>query len=255
MRSFLLSLFLCCYVCCNVSAQDTTTNLAVQWKLQDNAADQTIVAEVGPTGTLQGTGNTADLRVTGPGPGAPFAIRFNGTDNLVNSGALGFTPTYPISFACWVNNELDELRSFIGVSSSTSANSYLTMSTHPNDNWYFERKNPTYFAKALGLTTQPLSTWKHIGGVLHSDTEVEAFLNGVSLGTKPAQPSVVLTNIDRFHIGAIHVLATFAFFQGGMADARMYNARALTAADFEAIRQEGLTAPSPVFKPIIIITE
>ena len=246
MRSFILSLLLCCYV----SAQDTTTNLVVHWKLQDNAADQIIVAEVGPTGTLQGTGTTADLRVTGPGPGAPFAIRFNGTDNLVDSGALGFTPTYPISFSCWVNNELDDSRSFIGVSGITLGTRFLTMITHSNDKWHFERRNTvTYYATSLGLTTQPLSTWKHIGGVMHSDTEVEGFLNGVSLGKKSALPSVLLTSIDRFNVGARRVLSPNWFFQGGIADARMYNARALTAADFEAIRQEGLSSPSD---PVVI---
>ena len=209
------------------------TSLVGYWRMDDNAANATVVDQTGiNNGTFNdatGDPNTDAHSVAGQ---VGNALDFDGTDDYVNipyaSNLDAFTA---FTFSTWINptsNPTVDYERFLEKDWMT--NGSFTFTTRSNLRVNFEAQNDAGTSvQVLTTDTLPLNTWAYITAVWDG-ANITIYINGMPKAS--GSFSGTLTNNQYIRIGS-HKGGTTGF-HGLIDEVRIYN-RALSA---EEIRKQ-----------------
>lgn len=231
--------------CClsRAASGDITTNLVAHWKLDDKAANTTVVATVGGNGTLNGGDNTSAKRVDGPGDSIPYGMSFNGTDDYVdlttnNSTLLKNVGAFTL--ACWMKTSATPTTSaallFVnnGSAVGSSRASLWVLATTGKSQASARAGDAESIQAKISDSTYNDGAWRHVAMTVNipGDT-ITLYVDGSAVS---ATGTIAFTNSAtsdinplRVAIGGIGSPAS-NFINGSLADARIYT-RALIAGD------------------------
>lgn len=207
------------------------------WKLQDNAADTTVVATVGTNGTLAGGDNTSTISVVdGPGTAFTRSLDLNGTNDTIDisSSSISFASGSEWSLSAWFKvDAFGANRSLIGNSAATTnliqlqstANAFrVTLSSGDND---------------FAVPTISTGTWNHVLVSRTTGNAVRLFLNGTESST--GSITIAQTFAPTF-IGRANAFR----WDGKVCDVRIYDSDE-SANVGTIIAQKDLGGPFPFF--------
>lgn len=138
------------------------------WKLDDNAASTTVLATNGSNGTF--TENTNANRVAGPGGKIPYALNFDGNDDVAISG-VSFASGATWSFSAWVR--FDSTNAQL-VGNFASGLNRIYKSSDTNIRVVSSSPFQDYTVPALGTTN-----WHHIFVTHSAGNSVRLWVDGV----------------------------------------------------------------------------
>jgi prepilin-type N-terminal cleavage/methylation domain-containing protein len=201
----------------NTTRGGAPSDYVARWKLQDNAASMTVVAEIGPTATLQGGDNTNTLSVPGPGGSIPRALLLDGMNDRFTIPATNYGKVHTLCF--WINKS--------GTSESVvlSGNSGYTPDIDGTTMYYRASTTGGVSVAHGGASGQ----WMQFC-IVRSNASVSFFKNGSQIGT--TQTYGVNDELAITTIGARST--TTLPLSGALSDVRIYN-RALSVAEVSAL--------------------
>ncbi len=201
--------------------------LTQHWKLDDNAANTTVLATVGADGTLLGGDNTSAKRTAGPGGSIPFGFDLNGTDDAVSIVGLTVVPNSAFSANAFAN--------FDGAGGPI-------LGRDANDFTFIYKTNDTTITVSIGnsgfvsFTVPSLGTgrWNHVLVTRAATTNAtRVFVNGVE-SSSGAQTVSNGSNTAFVRIGRRNTL----FLDGKVAQVKLFNSD--ESANAAALYAEGL---------------
>ncbi len=211
----------CSNSCQNELAACITTDdfLVGHWEF--NAGTGTVAfdaASPNNEGTVDGA-----AWVTGPVTSFynPFALSFDGTDDLVNVGDttdLNISNIFTVS--AWVRSQGPSDYGIIaGTTDAGDLNGYyITINQATGYPTVYSLQNPSYQSAVVATNILGDDDWHHLAGVFDG-TNLTMYLDGTP-GT-PVAASAPTTNLFSFRMGASHYPGRF--FTGDIDDVRVYN--------------------------------
>lgn len=146
--------------------------LVQHWKLDDNAANTTVVATVGNNGTLAGGDNTS-VKQTGSGPGGSitWAFDLNGTDDYVDISGATWSPAGPWTVSLWIN--LDSVTSQFVMGRAASNFRHVLVS---NSTTIVVASS--FASNSFTVPTLSTATWYHLFITKDASNNVHVYVNG-----------------------------------------------------------------------------
>ena len=185
--------------------------LVQHWKLDDNAANTTVVATVGNNGTLGGGDNTS-VKQTSSGPGGSIAWAFdlNGTDDYVDISGATWSPAGPWTASLWVN--LDGVTSNFVAGRVASSYRYLRILNSTTI-----VVATSYSDKSFTVPTMSTGTWYHVFIVKDASNNVHLYLNGTE-----SSSGGLADYTGQWTLDAIGRRGTY-YFNGRITQVRLWN--------------------------------
>lgn len=231
---------------------DIASNLVGHWKLDDNAASTVVVGTVGGNGTLNGGDNTSAKTIAGPGGSLTAGLNFNGTDDYValpvgtllrNVGAS--------SLACWIKTSAtgDDRAVSVGTNTAGSVRALIYFPAGLGQIRVGGRAGDgEAFQSVTSVSNYNNNAWRHVAGVFnYASDSILIYVDGATVSTT-GTPSFTATstsdtNPSHARIGSAtgEAGATGSFWQGGLADVRIYS-RALAAEDVADLYALGVSS-------------
>ena len=195
---YLLTLVLVLGLTSNASA-----TLVGNWKLDDNAANPTVVASMGPNGTFSdatGNPNTDFHSVTGRTGALNTALNFDGADDYVDcTNSAAFDMTTGLTMSAWVKNE-PYGQAWIASKMGAGAGSYgMFINPATGNTLVFGANIGGWGDSAPSNTAIPGGVWTHVA-VTYDGTDIKYYLNGVPDGVVN-RPGSITTQTGSFTIG------------------------------------------------------
>lgn len=179
---------------------------------------------------------TGGVTLGSVGPGLYYinAATFDGINGMATS--VCDIDSYPLSFSCWIRQDIPSAGSIASLCLSTAANKYFAVGVDNSGKVTVTRSNTTPIVTTSPGINIADGRWHHIAVIIHSSTNISIYVD-MELEVDNETVAAVTLNAatcDQFLIGATEDFVGSGFIAADLCAIEIYNTE-LTSIDIEQL--------------------
>ncbi len=223
--------------------------LISQWLMDDNVANTHVDdSQTANDGVLEGGDNTDDISIVGPAGVANTSLLFDGTDDYISiANDINAAPDRTFTFTCWAKTTYASATPRYMVTEANTLNGRYAALLIENGKCVFRIQPVASIVSVIGITDISDGFWHYIAATGEgSGNAMTLYVDGRQDANKGVFPGGAF-GLETDRIGQLEIdtgLEVGGYWQGGLADARMYDA-SLSFTEMVAVGNEMISFGDP----------